>query len=97
MSGFTVRRSPRGWLWPRGCRGLPEADVDRLSDLLRRAGLPVTPPAIGGDRLLDAMGLDKKVLKNRLRFVLLEQLGRAFVSSDYDADRLERLLAAADA
>lgn len=77
--------------------GLPDTDVDRLSGLLRRAGLPVTPPAIGSDRLLDAMGLDKKVLGNRLRFVLLERLGRAFVSSDYDAERLDQILAAAGA
>ena len=77
--------------------GLPEADVGRLSDLLCRAGLPVSPPAVGSDRLLDAMGHDKKVLQNRLRFVLLGEIGRAFVSSDYDADRLERILVAADA
>lgn len=77
--------------------GLPETEVDRLAALLCRAGLPVSPPAVGGGRLLDAMGLDKKRCGARLRFVLLERLGRALVSSDYDARRLGRILATADA
>lgn len=76
---------------------LPETDVDRLAALLRRASLPVSPPAVGGERLLDAMGLDKKRCGARLHFVLLERLGRALVSSDYDARRLSRILATADA
>ncbi len=76
--------------------GLPDADVDRLSGLLQRAGLPVSPPALGAERLLEAMGLDKKVLKNRLRFVLLERIGSAFVSSDYDSGRLDGVLAATE-
>jgi 3-dehydroquinate synthetase len=34
------------------------------------------------------MRLDKKVANNRLRFVLLERLGDAFVTSDYTQDAL---------
>ena len=67
-------------------------DVARLIDLLRRAGLPVKPPAIGADAMTDAMGMDKKVLGKQLRFVLLKQLGDAFVSADYDQERLSLTL-----
>ncbi len=67
-------------------------DVARLIDLLRRAGLPVKPPAIGADAMTDAMGMDKKVLGKQLRFVLLKQLGDAFVSADYDPERLSLTL-----
>ena len=67
-------------------------DVARLIDLLRRAGLPVKPPAIGAGAMQEAMRMDKKVLGKQLRFVLLRQLGDAFVSADYDPDRLSLTL-----
>ncbi len=71
-------------------------DLSRLVDLTRRAGLPVQPPKIGADAMMSAMGMDKKVLRKELRFVLLKKLGSAFVTNEYDADRLAVTLAAAD-
>ena len=55
-----------------------------LQVLLGRAGLPVAPPSIGAADLLDAMSRDKKVTAKTLRFVLLREIGDAFVTSDYD-------------
>ena len=71
---------------------IDKEDVARLIDLLRRAGLPVKPPAVGADAMTDAMSMDKKVLGKQLRFVLLRQLGDAYVSADYDSERLARTL-----
>ena len=71
-------------------------DLSRLVDLTRRAGLPVQPPKIGADAMMSAMSMDKKVLRKELRFVLLTKLGSAFVTNEYDADRLAVTLAAAD-
>ena len=70
-------------------------DVQRLRKLIDRAGLPVAPPSIPADDMLAAMGMDKKVQHKRLRFVLLDRLGRAFVTSDYDRDLLRSILEAA--
>jgi len=67
----------------------------RIGELLERAGLPTRPPAIPPAKLLAAMGLDKKVQRKQLRFVLLRGLGEAFVTSDYDTARLDAVLAAA--
>jgi 3-dehydroquinate synthase len=61
---------------------LPEAAVARLTALLRRARLPVVPPAPGADRWLELMGRDKKVEGGALRFVLLDAIGQARVRAD---------------
>ena len=71
-------------------------EVARLVDLIRRAGLPVTPPPIGTEAMLNAMGMDKKIMKKQLRFVLLNELGDASIRSDVDTDQLSLTLAAAD-
>ena len=38
------------------------------------------------------MGLDKKVEQGRLRLVLLERIGTAFVTADFPQDALESVL-----
>ena len=73
------------------------ADRSRLRKLIGRAGLPVEPPNIGADKLFEAMGLDKKVMAKKLRFVVLDQLGSARVTGNYDAGRLEKALETANA
>ena len=72
--------------------GLPNGDIARLKALVERAGLPVDPPAIDKARMLAAMGLDKKVTGRRLRFVVLDELGSARITPDYDEARLARIL-----
>lgn len=54
-------------------------DLERAVDLLARAGLPVAAPDLGVERYLDLMGHDKKVEDGRLKFVLLERIGSAYV------------------
>lgn len=76
---------------------IPSADRARLRTLIGRAGLPVGPPAIGADRMFEAMGLDKKVVAKKLRFVVLDRLGSARVTENYDAKRLDKALATANA
>lgn len=76
--------------------GIPEADRDRLRKLLEAAGLPVKPPPVGANALGEAMKLDKKVAQKKLRFVLLNELGNAFVTSDYPEQTLQALLQEAD-
>jgi 3-dehydroquinate synthase len=68
------------------------ADVTRVRELLRRAGLPTEAPAIGAARALELMGMDKKVLQGRIRLVLLRKLGEGIVAGDYPADALQATL-----
>ena len=73
-----------GWLAP--------GDVDRVRRLLARAGLPVDPPRLGRQRMLDLMRMDKKVQSGRIRLVLLERIGRAVCTADYPDEVLEDVL-----
>jgi len=71
---------------------IAESDVSRLRSLVAAAGLPVAPPAIAADDWMRAMGMDKKVLHKKLRFVLLQSLGNAYVTESYDAARLRQIV-----
>jgi 3-dehydroquinate synthase len=71
---------------------LGEADVARIVALLHKAKLPTEAPALGVARYLHLMGLDKKVEQGRLRLVLLERIGSAYLTSEFPTDALERVL-----
>jgi len=75
--------------------GIGPTDLTRLRELIAAAGLPTRAPEISSERWLGAMGLDKKVQKKQLRFVLLRALGDAGITSEYDQTRLRALIGAA--
>ncbi|MCX7960339.1 MAG: 3-dehydroquinate synthase [Burkholderiales bacterium] len=52
-------------------------ELARIRRLIERAGLPVAGPVLPADRYLELMQVDKKAVGGRLRFVLLEGIGRA--------------------
>src|SRR3989338_5805271 len=56
---------------------ISEQDVERARRLFEKAGLPVISPALGVEKYLQLMGLDKKVMGGKMRFVLLKAMGRA--------------------
>jgi 3-dehydroquinate synthase len=55
------------------------AFAERVTALIQRAGLPVRGPALGADRYLELMRVDKKAEGGQIRFVVIEQPGRAGV------------------
>lgn len=72
------------------------SDFERLCRLIARAGLPVAAPPIAAKDMIAAMGMDKKAHGKQLRFVMLRLLGEAYVTNEYDAALLERILGAAN-
>lgn len=76
---------------------ISEQDVTRVRHLFEKAGLPVIAPALGVEKYQQLMGLDKKVMGGKIRFVLLKAIGRAVVSGDVPADLLQQTLAACSA
>lgn len=72
---------------------LEQSDLDRIIDLHRRAQLPIeSPSGMTSKQYIEAMGEDKKVENGKIRLVLLEKIGKAFVSDDYDDDILYSVL-----
>ena len=73
------------------------AAAERLRRLVERAGLPVTGPALGPERYLDLMAVDKKAEAGRIRFILLDRLGAARIVDRVPADALRATLSACSA
>lgn len=65
--------------------GVDPAFVRRLTRLIEAAGLPVRGPALGADRYLELMRVDKKSEAGEIRFVVLDAPGSATVRSAPDA------------
>jgi 3-dehydroquinate synthase len=77
------------------------AQATRVTRHLARAGLPVTlqefKALAGGlpdaDLLLDLMAQDKKVKRGRLTFILLRDIGKAYIAPDVDPAQVRAFLA----
>ena len=69
-------------------------ELDRVTRLVARAGLPTHVSSVKPDVALEHMRIDKKVQAGRIRLVLLRGIGRAFVTADYAEPALRHTLAA---
>jgi 3-dehydroquinate synthase len=68
--------------------------ADRLRRLLSQVGLPTVGPPLEIDRYLDLMAVDKKAVAGRVRFVLLERLGKATLGDAVPLPTLQATLRA---
>ena len=59
--------------------------VERVTALLRRAGLPTVGPQLGADRYLELMRIDKKAEAGQIRFVVIDKPGSASLRGAPDA------------
>ena len=66
----------------------------RVEQIIRRFKLPVLPPiGMTESDFLDAMAVDKKVEAGKIRFIVLEEIGKAIVIDDYPMPVLKGMLA----
>ncbi|WP_334110838.1 3-dehydroquinate synthase [Thermodesulfitimonas autotrophica] len=69
------------------------AGVERITALVRRAGLPdAIPPDIAPEALLEAMRRDKKVAAGQLTFILPEAIGKVRIVRGVSADIVRSVL-----
>ena len=73
---------------------LSKEDAGRIQNLLQRANLPIVAPDLGVEKYLKLMGLDKKVVGGKIRFVLLKSIGNAVISGEVEPELLRQTLEA---
>ena len=71
---------------------LSESDVSRLEEVIESAGLPTRMSGFSREEIMLAMSHDKKVLHDKVRFVLLKSIGEAFVTDRVDLDLVEEVI-----
>lgn len=68
-------------------------ELERVTRLVARAGLPTHVSNVRPDIAMAHMRIDKKVQAGRIRLVLMRGIGSAFVTADYGEPALQRTLA----
>jgi len=71
---------------------LTNKEVDRLKKLIERAGLPIEIPNLKVADVMQKMRYDKKVVRDKVRFVLLKSIGSAFVTDEVSPSLVEQVL-----
>jgi 3-dehydroquinate synthase len=74
---------------------LRRADAARVKALIGRAGLPLRGPKLPAERYFELMQVDKKAAGGKMRFILLEGLGRAALHRDLAPELVRDSIAAA--
>jgi 3-dehydroquinate synthase len=64
----------------------------RIQSCYESAELPVTIPDFDADVWLDAMGHDKKNIGNRIRYILLRDIGEAFLADHVEPNDIRALI-----
>ena len=72
---------------------ISKAELERLIKIIKSMNLPVTPPKFGAARYMELMQVDKKTEGGKIRYVLLEKIGKAHIKSVADAQVIETLIA----
>ena len=77
------------------CAGLDAAVEEEVRELLRRQGLPVVARNVSPAAVIDAMAHDKKAREGRVRFALLEDVGKPVWGIDPGDELVEAAVARA--
>ncbi|MFQ6122419.1 MAG: 3-dehydroquinate synthase [Dehalococcoidales bacterium] len=71
---------------------LGENELARLQNVIEKADLPTEMPDLKLEEIIRAMKHDKKVLKDKARFVLLKSIGDAFITDEVSPHLVEQVL-----
>ena len=74
---------------------LEKDDVNRIENVIGKVDLPTEIPDIDIVKVMQAMKYDKKVLHDKVRFVLLKSIGNAFITDEVDSLLVEKVLSGA--
>ncbi len=71
---------------------LEENELIRLKGIIEKAGLPTVMPNLEVEKIIQAMKHDKKVLRDKIRFVLLKSIGSVLITDEVSPALLEKVL-----
>jgi 3-dehydroquinate synthase len=74
--------------------GLPTSELDEVIALLNQLGLPTRlPNAVVREKIMEAIGRDKKFQDGEVRFVVTPHIGEAYLSCDVTMSDIEKAVA----
>ena len=71
---------------------LADTEMLRLRNVIGAAGLPTEMPGYKTGDLIQSMKHDKKVLRDKVRFVLLKSIGDVFITDEVTPSLVEEVL-----
>ena len=61
---------------------LEKKEIERIRNLLEKLGLPTSIEGLTKDKIIKAMGIDKKISEGKIKFVLPEKIGKVVIRND---------------
>ena len=71
---------------------LDTEEAVRLQNVIEKAGLPTEMPDLPTEDILSAMQHDKKIQRDKIRFILLKSIGEAFITDDVSPSLVAEVL-----
>lgn len=71
---------------------LKNEDSQRIQSLLEAVGLPTSLPVLNLEELIAALAHDKKVVSDKLRFVLPTEIGRVVITEEISLEVLKKII-----
>ncbi len=71
---------------------ITQAEVERVENILISANLPIQAPNIPVEKALELMSHDKKSVSGQVRLILLKEIGKAVVTTDFQQEQLKSVL-----
>jgi len=75
---------------------LDKDELIRLKSVIKKVGLPTQMPNLEVVKIIQAIEHDKKVLRGKIRFILPESIGSAFITDEVNLSLVEEILVGGD-
>ncbi|MBT5472297.1 MAG: 3-dehydroquinate synthase, partial [Nitrospina sp.] len=69
-----------------------EEITKRLSELVRKCGLPIDMPDLDPQTIIDSLYHDKKTMNNKIKFILVKEIGVIEIVDDLPKEDILKML-----
>jgi len=71
---------------------ISNVNVNKIEKHLKKAGLPINNKHLDSKKLLKFILRDKKNKRNYIKFILLRNIGNAFISKDFNIKQFKKII-----